>query len=86
MVNWLRKNASVAWSWAALIAIAAIVFGASRGTVLAQFGIGLLTAALALLVAMGIFELIWQGAMKGLDAAGGEQTPENTRKHRQRRQ
>lgn len=86
MIDWLRKNASIVWSWAALIAVAAIVFGATRGTALAQFGIGLLAAAIALLVVMAIFELIWQGAMRWLDSAPDKPAPDRPRKHRQRGQ
>lgn len=86
MIDWFKKNAPIVWSWAALIAVAAIVFAATRGSGLAQFGIGLLSAAIALLVAMGIFELIWQAAMKWLDTTDDKGAPGSARKHRQRGQ
>lgn len=86
MTNWLKTNAPVVWSWAALIAVAAIVFGATRGTSVAQFGIGLLTAAIALLVAMAVFELIWQTALKLAGSGNDKQPPRSIPKHRQRGQ
>lgn len=86
MIGWFRSNTSIAWSWAALIAVAAIVFGVSRGTQFAQLGIGLLTAAIALLVAMAVFEIIWQTAAKRLDSTDDKQAPGSARKHRQRGQ
>ncbi len=86
MTDWLKNNASIVWSWAALIAVAAIVFLASRGTQFAQFGIGLLTAAVALLVAMALLEVIWQAAMRWLGPADDKPAAESAPKHRRRGQ
>jgi hypothetical protein len=86
MTDWLKSNASIIWSWAALIAVAAIVFFASRGTQLAQFGIGLLTAAVTLLVAMVVFEVIWQAAMRWRGPPDDKAAPESTPRHRRRGQ
>ena len=86
MTGWLRDNSSVVWSWAALIVAAAIVFGATRGTQFAQLGVGLLTGAIALLVSMAIFEMIWQAAARWLEPAEEKPAPERARKHRQRGQ
>jgi hypothetical protein len=86
MANWLKDNASIVYSWAALIAVAAIVFGASRGTQFAQFGTGLLTAAIALLVLVCAFEAIWQALAARLDSADGTPASKDAPKHRQRGQ
>lgn len=86
MPDWLKNNAPVVWSWAALIAVSAIVFGAGRGTAFAQFGTGLLIASIALLVAMAIFELIWQAAVKWSDSGGDKRPPKSAPRHRQRGQ
>ncbi len=72
MMHWFKNNMPIVWWWVALIAGSAIVFAASRGTGFAQFGIGLLSASLALLVAMAIFEIIWQLAAKSLGPSDGE--------------
>jgi uncharacterized membrane protein len=60
MTNYVRRNAGVIVSWAALIVGVLIIFWVSRGTRFQQFGIGLLLASISLLFAMGLFELIWQ--------------------------
>jgi hypothetical protein len=64
MTDWLKNNRPIVGWWVALIAASVIVFAASRSTELAQLGIGLLSASLALLAAMAIFEVIWQLAAK----------------------
>lgn len=86
MTDWLKNNASIVWSWAALIAAAAIVFAASRGTQFAQLGIALLTAAVALLVVMALFEVIWQAAMGRLAPADDKAAAGSAAKHRRRGQ
>ncbi|MGH6671140.1 MAG: hypothetical protein ACRECV_04065 [Xanthobacteraceae bacterium] len=86
MNSWLKNNASVVWWWAGLIAATAIIFGATRGTQLAQLGIGLLAAAITLLVAVAVFEVIWQIAVNWTGSKGGKATPDRTPKHRQRGQ
>jgi hypothetical protein len=86
MTGWFKDNASIIWSWAALIAVAAIVFVASRGTQFAQCGVGLLTAAIALLLAMALFEAIWQIAVKRFASADDKQASGGTPKHRRRGQ
>lgn len=75
MSEWLQSNMPIVFWWAALIAVAAIVFAASRSTAFAQFGVGLLSASLALLLAMALFEVIWQLATKSLGASGGGTRP-----------
>jgi hypothetical protein len=79
MTDWLKNNRTIAGWWLALIAGSAIVFALSRSTAFAQLGIGLLSASLALLAAMGIFEVIWQLAAKSTgaseDGAGGKSQP-----------
>jgi Flp pilus assembly protein protease CpaA len=65
MTDWFRENASIVWSWAALIVVTAIIFAASHGTQYQQLGVGLLTASIALLVCMAVFEAIcWTGASR----------------------
>jgi cell division protein FtsW (lipid II flippase) len=87
MTNWFKDNTSIIWSWAALIAVAAIICGVSRSTQFASFGIGLLTASVALLVAVAVFEAVWQAAVHWLSSAGnGQAPPRSTPKHRQRGQ
>jgi hypothetical protein len=87
MADWFKSNMSVVWSWAALIAAAAIIFAVSRGTGFYQLGIGLLIASLALLVAMGVFELIWQFAVARIDSADDKNKPSSSPpKHRRRGQ
>jgi len=86
MTDRFKDNASIVWSWAALIAVAAIVFAASRGTQFQQFGIGLLTAAIALLVAVAVFEAIWQAAVKWHESADDKQSSGSAPKSRRRGQ
>jgi divalent metal cation (Fe/Co/Zn/Cd) transporter len=86
MKNWFKNNASVIWSWAALIGVAVIAFAATRGTSLQQLGIGLLTAAIALLVAVAVFEAVWQGITTWLDSTNDKEAPKSSPKHRQRGQ
>ncbi len=63
MTDWLKSNASNLLSWAILIVASIVIFAVSRGTTFQQFGIGLLSACVTLLVAMAVFEVIWQIAM-----------------------
>jgi hypothetical protein len=86
MTSWLKNNASIIGSWAALIAVAAIICVASRGTQFAQLGMGLLTAAIALLVAVAVFEAIWQAVAARIDSADDKEAPGSAPKHRQRGQ
>ncbi len=60
MAAWLEIDRSNLWSLAALIAASILIFVASRGTSFQQFGIGLLTASVSLVVVMAAFEAIWQ--------------------------
>lgn len=64
MATWFKSNASTIWSWAALIAAAIIIFVLSIGTGYQPLGISLLLSAVTLLVAMAIFEVIWQFAAR----------------------
>jgi divalent metal cation (Fe/Co/Zn/Cd) transporter len=86
MTNGFQYNTSVIWSWTALIGIAAIVCAVTRGTSFQQLGIGLLTAAIALLVAVAVFEAIWRSAAKLLDRPASREAPKSAPKHRQRGQ
>jgi len=86
MTDWFTENTSIVWSWAALIVVAAIIFGVGRGTQYQQLGVGLLTASIALLVCMAVFEAIWQAVVKWLATDNGKETPKSTPKHRQRGQ
>jgi hypothetical protein len=72
MTPWLKDNASVVLWWAALIAASLIMFAASRGTRFQQFGEALLSASVSLLIAIGLFEMIWQLLMRWID--GGDET------------
>lgn len=72
MTHWFKNNMRIVCWWVVLIAVSLIVFAASRGTAFAQFGIGLLTASVALLVAMGIFEVLWQLAAKSFGSSDGD--------------
>ena len=71
MTDWFKNNGPIVGWWVALIGVSAIVFAASRSTKFAQFGIGLLSASLALLAAMALFEVIWQLAGKSLGPSDG---------------
>ncbi len=86
MADWFKENASIIWSWAALIVLAVIIFAVSHDTQYQQLGVGLLTAAIALLVCMAVFEAIWQAAVKWAVAGGDKPAPKSTPKHRQRGQ
>jgi hypothetical protein len=86
MTKWFKNNTSIIWSWAALIGVAAIVFAASRDTVFQQLGVGLLTAAIALLVTVAVFEAIWQSIAKWLASPDSKEAPKSAPKHRQRGQ
>jgi hypothetical protein len=66
MTNWLRRNSSNVWSSAALLVASVIIFAATRGTGFQQFGIGLLTASVALIVLLSLFEAIWEVSAKWL--------------------
>jgi Flp pilus assembly protein protease CpaA len=61
MSDWFKSNASTVWPWVALIAGALVIFWASRGTQFQQFGLALLVASVALLLAMTLFEVVWLG-------------------------
>jgi TIR domain/Tetratricopeptide repeat len=50
--------------WAALTAASLIIFAASRGTRFQQFGAGLLSASLSLLIATWLIEIIWRLLMR----------------------
>jgi hypothetical protein len=71
MTDWFKNNRPIVGWWLALIAVSVIVFAASRSTEFAQLGIGLLSASLALLAAMAIFEVIWQLAAKSPGPSDG---------------
>jgi hypothetical protein len=60
MTDWLRRNSSGIWWTVALLAGSLIVFFAGYATAYRQFGIALLTASVVLIVAMAIFETLWQ--------------------------
>jgi hypothetical protein len=70
MTPWLKDNASLILWWGALIAASLIMFSASRGTRFQQFGKALLTASVSLLIAIGLFEIIWQLLMRWIASTG----------------
>ena len=70
MTPWLKDNASLILWWAALIAASLIMFAGSRGTRFQQFGEALLTASVSLLIAIGLFEIIWQLLMRWIASTG----------------
>jgi len=78
MTDWFKNNRPIVWWWLALIAFSVIVFAVSRSTEFAQLGIGLLSASLALLAAMAIFEVIWQlvATWSGRSDDGGTGKPQ----------
>jgi hypothetical protein len=86
MTAWLKDNTSTIWSWIALIVGAAIVFAVCRGTHYQMLGVGLLLSSIALLVAMAVFELIWQIVARWLhffdEEAGSGNAPKS--RHRKR--
>ena len=65
MNAWIKSNRSTILLWALLTVGSLIVFALTRGTNYQQLGMALLTATVALLVAMGVFEALWQMAGGG---------------------
>jgi hypothetical protein len=49
-----------AWSWAAFIAAALVVFWATRGSQYHQLALGLLLSSITLLILLSLVELVWQ--------------------------
>jgi cell division protein FtsW (lipid II flippase) len=80
MSDWLSRNSSNVWSLIGLLAAAMIVFVASRVTSFQQFGIGLLTASVALIVLMALFETVLEIVSKWLDIADDDNAPPDTQK------
>jgi hypothetical protein len=68
MQKWLKENHAPAW--AALIGFALIAFWVSSDTRYHQLAIGVLAAAVTLLVVMLVFETIWWIAAAVLDPTG----------------
>lgn len=56
----LRIDPQTAWSWAAAIVAALVVFLASRGTQYHQLTLGVLLSSVTLLVALSLFEVLWR--------------------------
>jgi hypothetical protein len=69
MQKWLKENHAPAW--VALIGFALIAFWISAGTPYHQLAIGLLAAAVTLLVVMLVFETLWWIAVAAFGSAGG---------------
>ena len=69
MQKWLKENHAPAW--AALIAFALIAYWLSVGTPYHQLAIGVLAAAVTLLVVMLVFETLWWVGAAALGSAGG---------------
>jgi hypothetical protein len=82
MTDWFKRNSSIVWSWAALIGGSLIIFWASLGTRFQQFAIGLLTASIALLVIMAVFEALWQTAARAFNFGAEEEAPSTKPKSR----
>jgi len=72
MAGRFKGNSSNIWSLAAFLAASIIVFVASRGTEFQQFGIGLVTASVALFLIMGIFGAISQIVTSWFDSLDEE--------------
>ena len=66
MRGWLGRNSSAVYCWTAAIAGLAIAVWASRDTRFHQFAIGLLCAAVTLLLATATFEIMWEAAAYAL--------------------
>jgi hypothetical protein len=69
MQKWLKENHAPAW--AALIAFALIAFWISAGTAYHQLAIGVLAAAVTLLVVMLVFEALWWIGVAAFGSPGG---------------
>jgi len=69
MQKWLKENHAPAW--AALIAFALIAYWISAGTPYHQLAIGVLAAAVTLLVVMLVFETLWRIAAAAFGSPGG---------------
>jgi hypothetical protein len=48
------------WSWAALIAVALILFRVTRGAQYHQLAVGILLSSITLFVALSLFEALWR--------------------------
>ncbi len=70
MTHWLKDNAQNLWWMAGFLALAIIVFAVGRAAGFQQFGMGIFCAAVALFIALAIFEVLWQATARllGLDA------------------
>lgn len=82
MNQWLRSKSANLWSLAGLLVVAIAVFAASRGTSYHRLGIGLVTAAIVFIVAIGIFEAIWQSATAWLNPSVAESRGDKSRSRR----
>ncbi len=85
MTAWLQIDRSNLWSLAALITASILIFVTSRGTSFQQFGIGLLTASVSLVVVMAVFEAIWHIVATRLNLLNDGKTSANTPKSRHHR-
>ena len=79
MKNWMEKNTDAVWSGMALIAGSALAAWMCRGTDLQQFALGLLCASVTMLVAMGIFEIVWQILVGDGDALDDKESAKDDR-------
>jgi hypothetical protein len=70
MQKWLKENHAPAW--AALIAFALFAYWLTANTAYHQLAIGVLAAAVTLLVVMLVFETIWWVAVSLLGSSGGD--------------
>lgn len=61
---------STLFGWALLIAASLAQFWLSRGTPVFRFATGFLVSVCALVIAMALFELIWQVGIYALRALG----------------
>jgi hypothetical protein len=68
--EWLQARRGALAMWAATIAVALILFFVTEGSSYHQLVMGLLASAIALCVALSLFEAAWQAvtAMLGLSA------------------
>jgi hypothetical protein len=69
MQKWLKDNHAP--GWAALIGCALVAYWISRDTSYHQLAVGVLAAAVTLLVVMLVFEAVWEIAAAVIDSPGG---------------
>ena len=70
MIPLLNARHSALFGWAVLILASLVLFWLSRGTLLYHIAAGFLVSVVALIIAMALFECVWQAAIYALRALG----------------